>query len=86
MLSILAVIAIAIAAPVVAHARTLGFAADVAYDGDADVPVTVDTDDVPTGEVIRPYTFVDLAWMHGLPSLAVRPPLALAPKTSPPSH
>ena len=85
-LSILAVIAIAFAAPVVAHARTLGYAADLAYDDDPDVPVTLDAVDIPSGDVICSFVLVDLAWMHEPRSLDARPPLAFAPKTSPPSR
>ena len=85
-LSICALIVIAIAAPLAAHARTVDHASDLAPcdDGPADVPAIVATVDVPI-LACRPFVIVDLDRERDHGSFA-HATLAFAPKTSPPAR
>jgi hypothetical protein len=84
-LSILLLIAIAIVAPIVVHARTRDTAASlIGFDDDPDMPVVLADTSGPIVAVIQRYVIIDLTT-----NLVIAPPgiasvLAIAPKTSPP--
>jgi hypothetical protein len=84
-LSIVVLIAIAIVAPIVMHARGRDQAADVfSVDNDPDVPATFDTGHAANVTFVQSYVIVDSAERCSVRVTRRTPVLVTAPKTSPP--
>jgi hypothetical protein len=84
-LSILLLIAIAIVAPILMHARSRDTAASlVAFDDDPDMPVVLADAGGPVVAVVQRYVIIDLTATLVTAAPRSASILVMAPKTSPP--
>jgi hypothetical protein len=84
-LSITVLIAFAIIAPIVMHARGRDHAVDlISLDHDPDAPGTLEVLDISSFDIIQTYLIVDSTSMGSSCAAHTTPVLVSAPKTSPP--